>query len=419
MKPLPWKAGVGVAIVLLACAQQAPADDPPAYDVMFKARLLPAEAMAQVSIEIIQASHVLRALDLNAPASRYADFSGDGSIAVTNERVEWLPPETGGVLHYTVAVDRLRGGVHDMRLTADWGVFRLDHLFPRANARTLVGAESTSTLALEGPVDWSFETPYGPANDADKPVSVINTKRRFDRPMGWAIAGKLGIRRDRIAERRVAVAAPVNTGFRRQDTLAFLRWTLPTLIDIFPTFPSRLLVVGSGEKMWRGGLSAPASLYLHPTRPLVSGNATSTLLHELVHVAIATPAAQGDDWIVEGLAEYYSLEILRRSGGISERRFEDALEHLAQWSTREDGRLTDPSSGANTAYAAGVIQRIAADLQSVGQSLDTVVQGLIDTAASTGALDREALKAEIERAGGSSTTLEKAASETRPSQDLR
>ena len=56
--------------------------------------------------------------------------------------------------------------------------------------------------------------------------------------------------------------------------LAFLRWNLPALVDIFPDFPERVLVVSAGDPMWRGGLSGPGSLYIHAERPLISGNGT-------------------------------------------------------------------------------------------------------------------------------------------------
>ncbi len=31
------------------------------------------------------------------------------------------------------------------------------------------------------------------------------------------------------------------------------------------------------------------------------------------------------DWIVEGLAEFYSIQTLRRSGGIGQKRYEQAV----------------------------------------------------------------------------------------------
>ena len=79
-----------------------------------------------------------------------------------------------------------------------------------------------------------------------------------------------------------------------------------------------------------------------------------------------------DDWLVEGLAEYYALELLRRTGGISQRRFDGAMEDLAQWAARENGGLAEPSTGANTAYAVLVINELAQKTQATGQSLDAV-----------------------------------------------
>jgi hypothetical protein len=222
----------------------------------------------------------------------------------------------------------------------------------------------------------------------------LERARLFPRPVGWAVAGEIGVRRDLIAERRVAVAAPVDEGFRRQDILAFLRWTLPALVDVFPDFSERLLIVGGGRDMWRGGLSAPASLYLHPDRPLISGNGTSTLVHELVHVAAAATEGERDDWLVEAIAEYYSLELLRRTGGISQRRFDGALEALEDWAARDGGQLANPSTGADTAFATLLLHELAGALEEKGQSLDVLVQDLLEQG-----LNHVALSAGLARLG--------------------
>ena len=50
-------------------------------------------------------------------------------------------------------------------------------------------------------------------------------ERRFDQPTGWIVTGALGVRRERIAGVRVAVAGPVDHNVRRLDTLAMLNWT--------------------------------------------------------------------------------------------------------------------------------------------------------------------------------------------------
>ena len=53
-------------------------------------------------------------------------------------------------------------------------------------------------------------------------------------------------------------------------------------------------VVGAADPMWRGGLSASNSLFLHADRPLISENGTSTLVHELTHVITRVRGADGD-----------------------------------------------------------------------------------------------------------------------------
>jgi hypothetical protein len=209
-------------------------------------------------------------------------------------------------------------------------------------------------------------------------VSLDTGGRRFDRPLGWLAAGDLGIRRTRIADRRIAIAGPRGEGFRSMDMLTFLRWTLPELIRVAPSFPERLLIVGSSEDMWRGGLSGPGSLYVHPSRPLVSGNATSTVLHELMHVATLEPPESDADWIAEGLAEYYSLVVLLRTGGISGRRFQRSLDWLEAWARVRDGRLSDPSTSANTARAVLLFRDLDLELRQAGQSLDAVTRDLLE-----------------------------------------
>jgi len=72
--------------------------------------------------------------------------------------------------------------------------------------------------------------------------------------------GKLGVRRERVAGVRVAIAGPEDQQIRRLDMLALLNWTLPELARIVPELPPRLTVVSAGEPMWRGGLSGPQSI---------------------------------------------------------------------------------------------------------------------------------------------------------------
>jgi predicted metalloprotease with PDZ domain len=174
-------------------------------------------------------------------------------------------------------------------------------------------------------------------------------------------------------------AAPSGDKARRQDTLAFLNWNLPPLLSVFPEFPRRVLIVQAGDPMWRGGLSGPASMFLHSDRPLISENRTSTLLHELVHIAMRLRGDEESDWIVEGLAEYYSIESLRRSGGISERRYLEAIERLESWARRAPTLLAPRANGAVTARAVLTLRKADAEIRAATSgkaSLDDVARQL-------------------------------------------
>lgn len=345
------------------------------YHVHYHARFEPGNGLAHASMTVRQTAGELEWLDFTAPESRNFDFRGDGKVTRTGDRVRWEVPAAGGRLEYRVRVERRRGKGFDARMTDDWVIMRLDHLFPSARVSTRAREVSIPSLSFDGPKGWSFETRYGSGGDA---VPLPAGDRRFVRPTGWMAAGRLSIRRDRIADRSVVVAGPLDERLRSQDILAFLRWTLPTLTEVLPGFPPRVLLVNAGDPMWRGGLSGPGSFYMHSDRPLISGNGTSTLLHELVHVGTTSIARPGNDWIVEGLAEYYSLEVLRRSGTISRSRFLRALRRLEDWAERDEGRLTSPSSGADTARAVLLFRALDRELERAGKGgLDAVATPLL------------------------------------------
>jgi hypothetical protein len=175
------------------------------------------------------------------------------------------------------------------------------------------------------------------------------------------------------------VAAPRGHGFRRLDTLALLRWTLPELRKIVGQLPPRLLVVGAGDPMWRGGLSGPASLFLHARRPLIADDGTSPVVHELVHAVLRLRSGGDADWVVEGLSELYSLELLRRSGTIGKRRYEKSLARLSELAKGAGPLRTDRSSGATTAAAVVALRALDAELREASagaRSLDDVVRAL-------------------------------------------
>ena len=115
--------------------------------------------------------------------------------------------------------------------------------------------------------------------------------------------------------------------------------------------------------MWRGGLSAPNSIFVHADRPLLSENATSTLLHETVHMLTDFPTDADQDWIDEGIAEYLTLETLRRSGTISDKRFTAAIEGFRKRGKSVESLSARNSNGDITARAVVIFAALDLEIQ--------------------------------------------------------
>ena len=356
-------------------------------------------ADATVMLTVRQTNGELKRITLVGELARSAQ-SSNGPLAETTKGLEWQVPATGGQLTWASRIDHVRqSGSRDAGVNEHWGLFRAEDLIPPIASVTAVGADATTRLRLQVPAGWSVVTPY--RRGADGWYGVEDSDRRFDKPDGWILIGDIGVRRDLIAGIETAVAAPRGASARRLDTLAFLRWHLPHLRALFPAFPDRLLIAIAPDPYFRGGLSAPNSLYMHVERPLISGNGTSTILHELFHVGLGGRAIASEDWIVEGLAEYYSLELLRRAGSISEERHSAGLAQLREWGSKASTLRAPSSRGPTTALAASVFARLDEEIRTVtggNRSLDGVVQTLArDSSALSLAQLRRAAAAALEQ----------------------
>ena len=372
--------------------------DPKVYRIDYIVRPNPVNGTVAVTLKLSQGSALLRAMTMR-PDVRLSGFKADGALDVNDSEVRWQPPASGGTISWQVDVAHRRDDSgYDAWLGMSWGLFRAEDIIPRALTRTLRGARSETWLTLRLPHGWSAVTQY--YSEKGK-IRIDNPQRRFDQPSGWMVLGDLGVRREEIAGIRVAVAGPVNHSIRRLDTLALLNWTLPELARLLPKLPRRLTIVSAGDPMWRGGLSAPQSLYLHADRPLISENATSTLLHEVMHLSLALSTDDGYDWIVEGLAEFYSLELLRRSGTISPSRHALALADMSDWAANATALCRQSSTGATTALAVSVLAALDDEIRRLSDgdaSLDDVVREL---AALDGRINLAALAEIAERLAGS------------------
>lgn len=321
--------------------------------------------------------------------ARISGLRSSGDLQVVDDVAIWKPGEKGGSIEWFAQLRHRRSdGGFDAYIESDWAVFRAEDVVPRAATRALKGASSETWLAFNLPVGWSSVTPYF---GRDHRYRVDNPQRRFDLPGGWIALGKVGVRFDTIAGTRAKIAAPEGYDVRRMDMLALLHWTLPEVRRVMPAFPGRLTIVSAADPMWRGGLSGPLSLYIHADRPLISENSTSTLLHEVFHVGFGPVAETGSDWIIEGLAEYYSLQFLVRSGSISRSRFKSAMSGQERWGHDVEQLCTAHSTGKVTAKAVTIFAKLDAEIRKTTDrqySLDDVVRAMasVDTRISLASL---------------------------------
>jgi hypothetical protein len=373
---LSWLSRTLAAVGLLWVFCSAHAASPAFYDVTYRATFQP--DVAQVEVEVALAGEKLPSkIRFDADKQRYRNFRSTDPLQVGEEEVVWEPRGKQSRLRYEFIVNHKRSGGYDSFRTRDWALFRGDKLVPNASVTAQKRLQSRATLELVLPPDWTAAMPY--AADGKFRYRIENSERRFDRPAGWMLVGKIGVRSERVEKVNVVIAAPEGDNARRQDTLAFINWNLPKLLEVFPQFPKRVLVVSAGDPMWRGGLSGPGSLFLHSDRPLISENRTSPLLHELVHVAMGIHGDDESDWIVEGLAEFYSIQTLRASGGIGQRRYEQAMESMRKWAARAPSLFVKSSNGATTARAVLVFQNVDTEIRKLtnnAASLDDVARKL-------------------------------------------
>lgn len=373
---LSWSSRTIAAVALLWVFCSAHAASPAFYDVTYRATFAPDVAHVEVEVELA-GEKLPSKIRLGTDQRRYRNFRSTDPLQVSDQEVVWQPQGNKSRLRYEFIVNHKRSGGYDSFRTRDWALFRGDKLVPSASVTAQKRLQSRATLQLILPADWTAAMPY--AADGKLRYRLDDPERRFDRPAGWMLVGKIGVRSERVEKVNVVIAAPEGDNARRQDALAFINWNLPKLLEVFPQFPKRVLVVSAGDPMWRGGLSGPGSLFLHSDRPLISENRTSPLLHELVHVAMGIRGDDESDWIVEGLAEFYSIQTLRASGGIGQRRYEQAMESMGKWAARAPSLFVKNSNGATTARAVLVFQSVDAEIRKLtnnSASLDDVARKL-------------------------------------------
>lgn len=352
------------------------------YGLDYLVRFLPASGEAEVSIRLTPGTGEVRKLRLRMPEDAYTKVRGDGEVTRKGDYVTWVPPRGEPArLRFLHRINHTRrDGGYDARITEDWVIVRGDDLVPPATVTATKGADSRARLRFQLPKGWSsVDTPFKRSRDG-KSFVVVNPERRFDRPTGWMIAGDVGTRREYFENIEVSVSGPKGDEVRRNDTLAFFNVLVPEFEALYGELPLKVLIVSAGDPMWRGGLSGPRSLFLHADRPLISENGTSTLVHELSHVFTRLRGADGDDWITESVAEYYSVELMRRAGLLSEDRADKAHAWLADHGKDVDSLTSDRSHGPRTARGVALLRELDTEIRKATKnkrSLDDLVRAVL------------------------------------------
>ncbi len=378
--PLYWHALRYLVLIMMVSATSAcVVADERIYNLQYTIELQPEADRAQVTIEIDNAE-LLRTLLFNINPKVHSHIQANGKLEMNGGQAVWHPPGQKARLSLFAKVSNERDdGEFDAVMTKDWAIFRGDDLIPAATVKAKRGAFARAMLEIKLPPGWtSAETGWQKVRDFH--FLIDNPERHFDRPTGWVIAGKLGTRRDQVGSTEIVVSAPGGADVPRMEIMTFLNFVWPDIELAFGTVPPKLLIVSAGKPMWRGGLSAPNSLFLHSDRPLVSENGTSSLIHELTHTITRIHGDRNDDWIAEGLAEFYSFELLYRAGGMTPNRREKVVRWLANWGADVEALRKRSSTGRTTARAAVLFDDLDKEIRKRSNnefSIDDITRELI------------------------------------------
>jgi hypothetical protein len=373
--------GLRLALVVGLLALGLPVWAAKKVDLDYHVRLLPQSDQAEVRLTLAQGSAV-RSLDFDlGDGSHYSDIKADGQWQLTPGkpvRGVWLPSAGKASLTYRVRISHGRkSGSFDTRMTPTWALMRGDDLVPAARLDQQDGIELVSRLEFELPSGWkSVETAW-PRIGKNR-FRIDNVSRLFDRPTGWMLAGHLGSRRTRLGETEVTVASPRGQGMRRMDVLTLLTFVWPQVQAVFARHPTKLLIVGANDPMWRGSLAAHESIYLNTRLPLVSESGTSAVVRELAQVFGRINDRQRSDWISEGFAEFYAIELVRRAGGMSDERYESLHRKLVKDGQKVTTLRGEQMSPAQVSKAVLLLQELDREIRLQTRnkrSLDDVLRG--------------------------------------------
>lgn len=297
----------------------------------------------------------IRTLRLQFSPDRLDHFQGSGTVEPSAGGMRWTPGGPYGHLTYRVRLNHIRppSPRYDSYATPEWIVTRARDLFPRiAMTYEVVGStrpRSRARLIFRLPQGWHSATSYPEAGP--NAYRLTQTGAKLDRPRGWLALGTFALHRQEIAGIMVSVASLPGSALSADALFRFFGVTLPGLRTLLQAPPQTVLIVSAPDPMWHGGISADHSFFMHAKRPLRTPDKTSPYLHEMFHVLQPYQPAADADWIEEGLAEFYSLELQRRAGLVDTAAYARALayfERFGQWhvdlTQQQDNAATNNSA---------------------------------------------------------------------------
>ena len=351
-----WRAAIAVATaLLLVLPPWAAAQGKPTFAVDYIVTISAKNPkLARVRWELAGIDEI-EELRLRFRGHPIKKLRASGRLDTDAEGARWIPGGPYGHLSYVVAIDQPRGqsGKFDSYAGSSWIVTRARQLFPKISMtftpRSTAGARSRSRLIFRLPPGWQSAAPF-PRLDSHT-YELRDDHSVLVRPRGWLACGDLHLAHEEIADIMVQIASAPGTTVAADRIFEFLNPTLPRLKKLLRAGTQPLLIVSAPDPMWHGGISGAHSFFIHGQRPLRTADKTSPYLHELFHVLQPYKAGTDADWIAEGLAEYYSLELQRRAGLIDAESFARALqsfERYGKWNvdlgTQRDNAATNNSA---------------------------------------------------------------------------
>lgn len=357
------------------------------YRVEWTVALAAGVDSARVTLALDDAAAVER-VSFEYDPERFADFEADaGELDVADERIVWEPGAEAATLSYRVKITRARANSnqdesYDALITDTWALFRGERITPRIRVQAEDGAESRARLRFELPERWNVNTAWPVDQGASELVYLLDDPDRdFDRPRGWFMVGRLSVQRAHVGKDTLfSIASPLNSGVDKMSWLALVSLVWPELEKAFGKVPPKLLMVSGDDPLWRGGLSGPNSFFFHGSRRAISENGTSPLFHELAHVITRISGDFNDDWIAEGIAEYYGIELLYRAGGYDAEMRAEVMGDLTEWALEADVLRARSSNGPITAKAVLMFDALDREIRAETdgeENLDAVTRKLM------------------------------------------